>query len=265
VASAQAAATGPDLAKILGIPLLGVTVAVDVAATTAAVAFDVLAAASTVTFALATQDQGLFQVAGDVLNEVPKQFDDLVSQVQVNINTAAEAFGLPDPFPGATLPSSVTVSSAVAVKDGVTGVKGASTANAATSQEAKPAKSGLGMSAPNPEQPVSTPHKGSPVSSTSADDSQPSSSESTTDTTKDSNTGTDETTATGATTKADGISKTDRTTKAGVSTKPGGTSAAGGASNTGGAKAGKAGAHSARSSGPKGDHHGATKNHNHDK
>jgi hypothetical protein len=264
VASAQAGVTGPDLARIVGIPLLAVSLATDTIARAGQITFDVAIAASDVLIGLATQNQQNIAAAQFFLNGIPTHINDEVSDVQFTINLAAEAFGFPDPFPGAKLPVNQAfvdpkglsgVAGALASAVGVVAVKGASTVDAATPREAKPTKSGRGLSAPNTKQPVSKPHQGSPVSSASTDGSQPSTSESTTGTTKrDSSSKTDEAAATGGS-----------TTKAGVSTKSGGTSAAGGASNTGGAKAGKAGAHSARSSGSTGDRHGATKNRKHDK
>lgn len=71
-ASAQAAGTGPDLAKILGIPLLGATVAFDAASAVGQIAGLVFIAASDVTFGIATQDFSIFQLAMDDLNrQVP--------------------------------------------------------------------------------------------------------------------------------------------------------------------------------------------------
>ena len=311
VASAQAAVTGPDLARIVGIPLLAVSLATDTIARAGQITFDLAIAASDVLIGLATQNQQNIAAGQFFFNGIPNHINEEVADVQFTINLAAEAFGFPDPFPGTKLPVDPAfvgakglsgVAGALASAVGTEAVKGGSTVDAATPQEAKTTKSGRGLSAPNTEKPVSTPHTGSSVGSTSADDSQPSSSESTTHTTRDSNTKTDEAAATGGTTttadgttnadgstktedtikqpgetssnrvtksghtsKSGGASKADGTVRAGVSTKSGGTSAAGGASNTGGAKAGKAGAHSARSSGSTSDRHGAAKDHKHDK
>jgi hypothetical protein len=222
MASAQAAATAPDLAKILGIAALPAAFAFQVGETASTVTQNLFIAAADISLGLAVQDPAFFTAARDTLmTNIPAAFHDLAEDFDKDLNAAAAALGLPpfdpnDPTPGED--------PADTVKSDVSGLKAPSAVTAVKPKEATPTNQGEDATASDTDHPVSKPHKRSSPSN--------------------STTGTPEK---GSTTK-------DVTTSKNGSTKTGTTKA-------GGAKVGKAGGHSGVSSGSKAGHHEQASHH----
>jgi hypothetical protein len=103
--SAVVADAGPDPAKILGVPLLIATLAVDIVANSAEAVSDASFGIGNILAGVAIQDPVQIQLGLDEFREIPGDFGHLVFNFETHLGQIAAAFGFRPP--GVALPRSI--------------------------------------------------------------------------------------------------------------------------------------------------------------